>query len=124
MPYDKPLVCSLESRAMSLLTEGRAARLGVVTAEASPILGPDGRPLEATTYVWRPPPAVMPQLPAGFTFAMRGVVGPDGLRTFYPGSFQGQIATGFAGGLALLASLFGLSPEQRYSYRAMYQLFL
>jgi hypothetical protein len=101
-------------------------RLGVITAETDDLpslVGPDGQPITGTRHVWRPSPELLHQLPEGYSFAMRCVVGPDGLRRFYPGSFEGQIATAFQGGLAILSLMGNLSPEQRYSYRAMYLLF-
>jgi hypothetical protein len=100
--------------------------LGQVTQEPDDLptlLGPNGQPVTGVKYVWAPPALVAQHLPEGFTFPMRCVVGPDGLRRFYPSSFEGQIAFGFAGGLAVLAVVKNLSPAQRYSYRAMHQLF-
>src|SRR5262249_40113203 len=49
---------------------------------------------------------------------------PDGLRRYYPATgLDLFLAQAFAAGLALLDAIFGLTPDQRLSYRAMYLLF-
>lgn len=101
-------------------------RLGDITAETddlSGLVGPDGQRVAGIKYDWHPSPELTVQLPDGFHFPMRCLVGPDGLRRFYPSSFEGQIAGGFLGGLAILTLVGNLDPEQRHSYRATYMLF-
>jgi hypothetical protein len=76
-------------------------------------------------YTWVPPETLADQLPPGFTFSLRCICFPeDELRRFYPlNNFDEYIAQAFAGGLALLDRIKNLSPEQRFSYRAMWQFF-
>lgn len=83
----------------------------------------DGRPIKGINYAWRPSSALAAYLPADFSFPLRCVSCPDGLRRFYPSSFEGMIARGFTGGLAILSVLFNFTEAQRSAYGAMYLFF-
>lgn len=87
------------------------------------LLGPDGQPIPGLGYVWRPEPALKSQVPPGLEFALHRFVCPDGIRRFRPVSANGMIATGFAGGLAVLSAIHNPTPEQHHSYGASYLLF-
>jgi hypothetical protein len=55
---------------------------------------------------------------------MRCVRCPDGIRRFYAATdWETFLTSAFAGGVAVLDALVGLSAEQRQSYRLMWQLF-
>ncbi len=75
-------------------------------------------------FVWAPPAELASELPPGFSFALRCVVGGDGARRFFPAAgLEHLVTTAFAGGLALLSALKRHTPEQRDSYRFMWQVF-
>src|SRR5262249_17077939 len=76
-------------------------------------------------YTWRPHEALWNQLPPGFELSLQCVVTPDGLRRFYPWTgCEVFLAHASAGGLAILCQRQKLSPQERFSYRAMRFLFL
>jgi hypothetical protein len=108
----------------------RELSFGIIAVEsASPInlVLPNGRQVETQSfkYHWQAPPSMQSQLPEGFRLSLTCIVGPDGLRRFWPcTNLEGFIAMGFAGGVATLCQRKNLNAEERYSYRAMWLLFL
>jgi hypothetical protein len=97
--------------------EDLAATLQLQTGHALPAF-------TSLRHTWTPPADMHPELPEGFTLSLRSVVGPDGVRRFFPvDDLTSFFTDAFAGGLALHNRLKNMSPEQRYSYRAMWLLF-